>query len=69
MKSKETPRKTDRDDRTQRQKFIDAAQEHGADGDEGAFRNAVRKIATASIGKAKKVAAQPKVKKGPDIER
>ncbi|WP_155831267.1 hypothetical protein [Hyphomicrobium sp. 802] len=37
-----------KDTRTQRQKFIDAAKEHGADGDKDAFRSAVRKIAKPS---------------------
>lgn len=47
-------RKRTEDTRTQRQKFIDAAREHGADGDEDAFRRAVRKVAKASSGKASK---------------
>jgi hypothetical protein len=33
------------DTRTQRQKFIDTAREHGADGNKESFRNTVRKIA------------------------
>jgi hypothetical protein len=41
------------DNRTQRQKFIDAAREHGADGDEDTFRNALRKVATAPVPKDK----------------
>ncbi len=41
------------DTRTQRQKFIDAAREHGADGDENTFRNALRKVATAPVPKDK----------------
>lgn len=44
------------DGRTQRQKFIDAAREHGADGDEDTFRRAVRKVATAPVSKPKKAA-------------
>ncbi len=46
--------------KTQRQKFIDAARELGADSDEDTFRRAVRKIATAPVSKAKKSAAKPK---------
>ncbi|HVJ76957.1 MAG TPA: hypothetical protein VM620_03935 [Hyphomicrobium sp.] len=42
------------DKRTQKQKFIDAAREHGADGDADTFRNALKKIATASKPKTKK---------------
>jgi len=42
------------DKRTQKQKFIDAAREHGADGDEDTFRMALKKIATASNVKIKK---------------
>jgi hypothetical protein len=48
------------DGRSQRQKFIDAAREHGADGDEDAFRKAVRKVATAPPRKAKKASRKPK---------
>ena len=48
------------DGRSQRQKFIEAARELGADGDEGAFRSAVRKVATAPPQKAKKAARKPK---------
>ena len=36
------------DTRTQRQKFIDAAREVGAETDRDAFRSIVRKIATAT---------------------
>ncbi|MTD94106.1 hypothetical protein GIW81_07110 [Hyphomicrobium sp. xq] len=42
------------DGKSQRQKFIDAAKEHGADADEGTFRRAVRTVATAPAVKAKK---------------
>jgi hypothetical protein len=45
-----------KDTRTQHQKFVDTAKEHGADGDVDAFRRAVRSIATA--------APMPKPKKG-----
>ena len=48
------PRKTDDDTRTQRQKFIDVAKEHGADGDQDALRRAVRAVAKAQPRKAKK---------------
>lgn len=41
------------DTRSQKQKFIDAAREHGADGDEDTFRNALRKVATAPVPKGK----------------
>lgn len=40
--------------KSQRQKFIEAAREHGADGTEDAFRSALRKIATAPAPKPKK---------------
>jgi hypothetical protein len=40
--------------KTQRQKFLDAAKEHGASEDEDAFRRAVRKVATAPVEKPKK---------------
>ena len=46
--------------KTQRQKFIEAARELGADGDEDTFRRAVRKIATAPVSKAKKPARKPR---------
>jgi len=42
------------DKRTQKQKFIDAAREHGADGDEDTFRDALRKVASAPVSKAAK---------------
>lgn len=48
------------DGRSQRQKFIDAAREHGADGDESVFRSAVRKVASAPPQKTKKAARKPK---------
>jgi hypothetical protein len=54
MKTRETPRKSDIDNRTQRQKFIDTAREHGADGDAETFRDTLRKIATAPASKAAK---------------
>jgi hypothetical protein len=41
------------DTRTQRQKFIDTAREHGADGNEDIFRRALKQIATAPISKDK----------------
>lgn len=46
--------------KTQHQKFIEAARELGADGDEDTFRGAVRKIATAPVSKAKKAVRKPK---------
>jgi hypothetical protein len=52
---------TNEDSRSQRQKFIDAAREHGADSDEDAFRSAVHKVASAPAKKAKKPA-----RKNPD---
>jgi hypothetical protein len=42
--------------KSQRQKFIDAAREHDADGDEDAFRKALKKVATAPVSKPKKKA-------------
>lgn len=48
------------DGKTQRQRFIETAQEHGADGDADAFRRAVRKVATATVAKPKKRAQKPK---------
>ena len=44
------------DSRTQKKKFIDAAREHGADGDAETFRRLVRKVATAPRQKPKKAA-------------
>ena len=43
------------DAKSQRQKFIDAAREHGASEDDQTFENALRKIAKAQVGKAKPV--------------
>ena len=49
------------DTRTQRQKFIDTAREHGADEDVEAFRRIVRRVATAPTPtKAKKAARKHK---------
>lgn len=48
------------DPRSQRQKFLDAAREHGADSDETAFRSAVRKVASSPPQKAKKAARKAK---------
>lgn len=42
------------DGKTQRQKFIEAARELGADSDTDTFRRAVRKVATAPVSKPKK---------------
>ena len=53
-------RKTAEDGRSQRKKFIDAARDLGADGDENAFRRAIRKIATAPAQKAKKATQKTK---------
>lgn len=54
-------RKPDIDPRTQRQKFIDAAREHGAEGEE-AFKRALRVVAKAPGAKAKKAAKKRKRK-------
>jgi hypothetical protein len=51
------------DNRTQRQKFIDAARQVGAETDRDAFRSIVRKIATATSStesKGKKAAKKRK---------
>jgi hypothetical protein len=48
------------DNRTQRQKFIDAAREVGADTDVDAFRRIVRQVATAPVKKPKKGARKCK---------
>ena len=48
--------KPDEDTRTQREKFLDTAREHGADGDTDAFRRAVRAVAAVPKGKPKKTA-------------
>ena len=55
-----TKAKAETDTRTQRQKFIDAGRELGADGDEATFKKVLRKIATAPVTKAKKAASKPK---------
>lgn len=52
------PKTAERDARTQKQKFIDAAREHGADGTADTFRDALRKVATAPV--SKKTAKKPK---------
>jgi hypothetical protein len=44
------------DKRSQSQKFIDTAREHGADGDDAAFRDALKAIAQAPASKPKKKA-------------
>ncbi len=49
------PKATD-EGKTQRQKFVETARELGADGDDDAFRRALRKIATAPVSKPKKKA-------------
>jgi hypothetical protein len=51
---------TKADARTQRQKFIDAAREHGASEDPEAFRRALGAVAKAPGEKAKKAAKKPK---------
>ena len=48
------------DTRTQRQKFIDTAREHGADGNVDVVRQAVRAVAKAPGPKAKKAAKKRK---------
>ena len=48
------------DGKTQRQKFIEAASEHGADSDADVFRRAVRAVAKAPGAKAKKAAKKRK---------
>lgn len=53
-------RKTNEDGKTQRQKFVDAARELGADSDRDAFRGIVRKVATAKTEAPKKGARKPK---------
>ncbi|MGE0629106.1 MAG: hypothetical protein AB7O43_14875 [Hyphomicrobiaceae bacterium] len=42
--------------KSQRQKFVDAAREHGADGNDETFKHIVRKVASAPPGKPKKAA-------------
>jgi hypothetical protein len=53
--------KTEDDTRTQREKFMDTAREHGADTDAAAkgFRQFVRAVAKAPVGKPKR-AAKPR---------
>lgn len=46
--------------KSQRQKFIETAREHGADGDEDAFRKALRQVATAPAAKPKQAASKVK---------
>lgn len=53
-------RKPAEDTRTQRQKFIDAAREHGASESEEIFQRALRKVAKSPPLKAKKVATKRK---------
>jgi hypothetical protein len=48
------------DTRTQRQKFIDLASEHGATEDPGVFRKLVESIGRAPVGKPKKGARKSK---------
>jgi hypothetical protein len=48
------------DTRTQRQKFIDMALEHGASEDADAFKRALRKVATAPVTKPKKASRKRK---------
>jgi hypothetical protein len=48
------------DTRSQRQKFIDAAKEHGADEDDKAFKRALKVVAKAPGAPAKKAAKKRK---------
>ncbi len=48
------------DTRTQRQKFLDAAREMGADDDDKAFKRALSTVAKAPGAKAKKAAKKRK---------
>jgi hypothetical protein len=48
------------DGKSHRQRFIEAAREHGCDGDADDFRRAVHTIAKAPASKAKKAARNPK---------
>lgn len=48
------------DTRTQRQKFIDAAREHGADESPDGYRDIMRRVATAPTKKVKKAAKKRK---------
>ena len=52
------------DTRTQRQKFIDTAREHGADEGDDAFKRALRAVVKAPGAKAKKAAKKRKRKAG-----
>ena len=52
--------KTAEDTRTQRQKFIDAAREHGADESPEGYRNVMRTIATAQTKQVKRAAKKRK---------
>jgi len=52
--------KTVEERRTQRQKFIEAAKEHGASEDAGVFRTLLHGIATASVKKPKKASRKRK---------
>lgn len=52
--------KANKNGKTQSQRFIEAARELGADGNEDAFRRAVRKVASAPSQKPKKAARKPK---------
>ena len=51
---------TTADGKTQRQRFVEAARDVGADKDEAAFRRALRKVAIAPGMKAKKAAKKSK---------
>jgi len=53
-------KKPETDKRSQRQKFMDAARETGASGDEHAFRKAVKRVASAPPAKPKKAARKSK---------
>lgn len=48
------------DGKTQRQRFIEAAREHGASEDAGVFRTLVRGVATAPVKKPKKASRKRK---------
>jgi len=53
-------KKPETDKRSQRQKFMDAAREAGASGDDHVFRKAVKRVASAPSAKPKKAARKPK---------
>ena len=53
-------RKPAEDTRTQRQKFIDAAGEHGASESADVFRKAARGVTTAPVTKPMKASRKPK---------